>query len=59
MAAMLHDVGKLDVPTGILTKRDKLTRKEMDLLQKHVPLGVDLIMDIPACRRWQRGLSAP
>jgi len=36
--ALLHDVGKLDVPTGILTKRDKLTRKEMDLLKEH-PTG--------------------
>lgn len=37
--AMLHDIGKLEVPAETLTKREKLTRGEVHLLRQHPTRG--------------------
>ncbi len=41
--ALLHDVGKLKVPTAILEKDSSLSDKEMALMQKHCEFGIDLL----------------
>lgn len=38
-AAMLHDIGKLDIPREILKKPGKLTDEEYDLIRKHTEYG--------------------
>ncbi|MDD0842908.1 HD-GYP domain-containing protein [Pseudomonas sp. Gutcm_11s] len=40
LGALLHDVGKLEVPSKVLLKAEPLTRPEQQLLQMHVDFGV-------------------
>ena len=46
-AAILHDIGKLGVPDGILNKTGKLNDEEWELLHKHPVTGWELLCDIP------------
>ena len=45
--AYLHDIGKLGIPDGILLKPGPLTEEERKLMQRHVPIGFDVVKDIP------------
>ena len=45
-AALLHDVGKLDVPTEILNKAGKLDEREWDVIRAHPVAGMRLIAPI-------------
>ena len=47
MASMLHDVGKLIVPSEILEKPGKLTKEEFDVVKKHVTFGEKLLHNAP------------
>ena len=40
LGALLHDMGKLEVPSKVLLKVEPLTRPEQQLLQLHVDFGV-------------------
>lgn len=40
LGALLHDIGKLEVPSKVLLKAEPLTRPEQQLLQLHVDFGV-------------------
>jgi putative nucleotidyltransferase with HDIG domain/PAS domain S-box-containing protein len=46
LAGMLHDVGKMAVPTEILTKPGAITRSEMLLLREHAENGYDILKSI-------------
>ena len=39
---MLHDIGKLAIPDGILLKPGRLTPEEFDTMKKHPALGCDI-----------------
>jgi putative nucleotidyltransferase with HDIG domain len=41
-AALLHDVGKLEVPHEVLTKQGRPTPKEWELLRRHPEAGAEL-----------------
>ena len=45
-AGMLHDVGKLGVPTRVLQKTGKLTEEEYAAIQLHPLRGLDIIREI-------------
>jgi HD-GYP domain-containing protein (c-di-GMP phosphodiesterase class II) len=47
-AAMLHDVGKIAVPSEILLKAGPLTDKEWVLMRSHAAVGGDLVARIDA-----------
>ena len=47
MAAMVHDIGKVAVPSEILTKPTHLTGLEMQMVQGHVEAGYQILKDIP------------
>lgn len=47
IGALLHDVGKMKIPTEILNKNDKLTKKEFEIVKTHVPLGVEVLENSP------------
>jgi HD-GYP domain-containing protein (c-di-GMP phosphodiesterase class II) len=44
IAGMLHDVGKVKVPTHILNKPGRLTDEEMVLMKGHAQFGYDLLL---------------
>ncbi|CAH0347645.1 HD domain-containing phosphohydrolase [Bacillus sp. CECT 9360] len=41
-AAILHDIGKINIPVEVLNKPGKLTKKEFDLVKKHAGDGADM-----------------
>jgi hypothetical protein len=45
-AGMLHDVGKLGVPTKVLQKTGKLTEEEYAAIQLHPMRGLDIVREI-------------
>jgi putative nucleotidyltransferase with HDIG domain len=47
-AAMLHDVGKVAVPSEILLKPGPLTREEWEVMRQHVIVGGELIERVEA-----------
>jgi hypothetical protein len=46
-AGLLHDVGKVGVPTSIIRKPGRLDDTEMDAIRLHPARGVELIGNIP------------
>lgn len=42
---LLHDIGKIFIPTELLEKKDKLTEEEFSLIKKHVEFGYMLLPD--------------
>jgi diguanylate cyclase (GGDEF)-like protein len=47
LAALLHDVGKISIPTSILTRPGPLSPREYRLIQEHPKTGRDLLKDVP------------
>lgn len=43
LAATLHDIGKLGVPTSILSKAGKLRQEEFELIKLHSVIGEDIL----------------
>ncbi|MCD7035974.1 HD domain-containing protein [Metabacillus sp. GX 13764] len=43
-AALLHDIGKAEIPEQILTKKGKLTIAEFELMKEHTTIGSKLLM---------------
>lgn len=46
-AAMVHDMGKIAVPTELLNKPSKLTPAEFELLKAHPETGYAILKDVP------------
>ena len=47
LGAILHDVGKMQIPLEILLKPAKLTDHEFELIKKHTEHGFDILRKIP------------
>jgi putative nucleotidyltransferase with HDIG domain len=47
LGALLHDVGKMKVPTDILNKPGRLTQEEYEIVKRHVPYGVEILESMP------------
>jgi response regulator RpfG family c-di-GMP phosphodiesterase len=45
MAATIHDIGKMYVPSDILSKPGKLSKMELDLIRTHAQSGFDVLSD--------------
>jgi diguanylate cyclase (GGDEF)-like protein len=43
LGALIHDIGKLEVPKDILKKKSKLTAEEWETVKKHVEWGKDIV----------------
>ncbi len=50
-SALLHDIGKIGVPDGILLKPGKLMAEEFMIIQKHPAIGRDLVARVPTLNR--------
>jgi PAS domain S-box-containing protein len=46
MASMIHDIGKISIPSEILSKPTKLTDLEFSLIKTHSQSGYDILKDI-------------
>lgn len=47
MAALIHDIGKVSIPSELLTKPTKLSPIEYSLMKEHVNNGYLILKDIP------------
>jgi putative nucleotidyltransferase with HDIG domain len=47
MAAMVHDIGKISIPTEVLAKPGRLTTAEYALIKQHPDTGYAILKDIP------------
>ena len=48
LAAILHDIGKVMVPSDVLNKPGKLTDAEWEVMQRHGDDGARLLLESPA-----------
>lgn len=46
MAGSIHDIGKLSIPSEILTKPTKLTAIEFSLIKEHAQKGFEMLKDV-------------
>lgn len=46
MASTIHDLGKISIPSEILTKPTKLTYIEFEIVKTHAQAGYDILKDI-------------
>ena len=46
LACMIHDLGKISIPSEILTKPTKLTDIELQIVRMHAQAGYDILKDI-------------
>jgi PAS domain S-box-containing protein/putative nucleotidyltransferase with HDIG domain len=47
IAASLHDIGKISIPTEILAKPASLTRLERQFIEQHPSTGADILRRVP------------
>jgi len=47
IAALVHDIGKLAVPEGILNKPGGLTENELIRMQSHAEIGAEILETVP------------
>ena len=50
LAGVLHDIGKLRLPTAILRKQGRLTDGEWQLMHRHPTWGAELVAELPGLR---------
>ena len=46
VGALLHDIGKLAIPGGVLNKAGRLTADEWALVKRHPSLGAEMLADV-------------
>jgi putative nucleotidyltransferase with HDIG domain len=46
LGALLHDIGKIIVPTEVLNKRGNLSEEEWQIMRRHPEAGLELVSDI-------------
>jgi putative nucleotidyltransferase with HDIG domain len=44
-AALIHDIGKIDIPAEILCKPTRLEKPEIDLIKRHAQLGFNALIE--------------
>lgn len=42
-ASVLHDIGKIGIPDGILLKREHLTSEEIEIMKTHTTIGCEML----------------
>ncbi|MDO8329957.1 MAG: MASE3 domain-containing protein [Fluviicoccus sp.] len=47
LIGLVHDIGKIAVPSEILTKPSRLSALEMEIIKCHAQAGYDILKDVP------------
>ncbi|MCI8391738.1 MAG: response regulator [Roseburia sp.] len=47
MSSILHDVGKIMIPDGILNKPGRLTQDEFEIMKQHTVRGCEILQAVP------------
>jgi diguanylate cyclase (GGDEF)-like protein/putative nucleotidyltransferase with HDIG domain len=55
-AGLLHDVGKIGIPDGILRKPARLTEEEYEIVKQHVALGDAIVRDLDHVEEVRAGI---
>lgn len=50
LAAIVHDIGKINIPTEILIKPDRLSEPEFNIIEAHPQIGHDILYGIDFSR---------
>lgn len=50
-ASLLHDVGKIGIPSSILNKPSKLNNDEFEIIKSHPTIGYNILKDIEFLKR--------
>jgi len=45
LASSIHDIGKIGVPAEVLTKTDKLTEIEVEMIRRHPEIGQEILRE--------------
>lgn len=45
--ALLHDIGKIDIPGEILNKKGSLTKEEFEVVKKHPTYSANIVLALP------------
>ena len=56
-AAVVHDVGKIGVPDAVLSKPERLTAEEYEVIKRHADLGAQIVAEMLDTEQvaWVRG----
>ena len=46
MCGLMHDIGKLEIPREIITKKNHLTKEEREIVKEHPAIGYTIIKDL-------------
>jgi len=58
VAALLHDVGKIELPDDVLHKPAKLTAKEFAVMQEHSERGYEILSSTPTLQDAAAGVRS-
>lgn len=47
LLGLVHDIGKISVPSEILTKPTRLSKLEMEMMRGHAEAGYEILKDVP------------
>jgi putative nucleotidyltransferase with HDIG domain len=51
VAALLHDIGKIEISSDLIQKSASLTKKEMEAVSKHADKGADILLGVGTIMR--------
>lgn len=53
---LLHDIGKIGIPSSILTKPSRLTDEEFEVIKRHPMLGCNIMKDFTSIKGAENGI---
>lgn len=57
IAGLLHDIGKIAIPEAILSKKDKLTAEEYEIMKTHTTRGAEILSPLTGFKECINGVK--